>query len=254
MKYCKYCDTDKLLDDFNRSASANDERQNKCRTCERVYRENNRQRRKENSDRYRAENKDELKAKNDIWRANNKEKTAEMNRDWRRRRPEVSRAQKQRYYKENKEKINEYRKQWRKENIDKVREYHRKHAAEQRRTNPQYALRHRLTIRVREVLKGSYKSKSVEALTGCSYNELKKHMESKFTEGMTWKLFLQGKIQIDHIRPCCSFDLTKPEEQAICFHYTNLQPLWPQDNKKKLSEDLKMKKARMLEKDEISSV
>ena len=31
--------------------------------------------------------------------------------------------------------------------------------------------------------------------------------------------------QIDHIKPCASFDLSKESEQKKCFHYTNLQPL-----------------------------
>jgi len=31
---------------------------------------------------------------------------------------------------------------------------------------------------------------------------------------------------IDHIKPCNSFNLSEPGEQALCFHYTNLQPLW----------------------------
>jgi hypothetical protein len=42
-----------------------------------------------------------------------------------------------------------------------------------------------------------------------------------------------GLWHVDHIRPCASFDLTDPEQQAICFHYTNLQPLWAIDNIKK---------------------
>jgi hypothetical protein len=65
-------------------------------------------------------------------------------------------------------------------------------------------------------------------LTGCEFTFLKDYLEAKFKEGMTWKN--HGEWHIDHIRPCCSFDLTIEEEQKKCFHYTNLQPLWAQEN------------------------
>lgn len=35
---------------------------------------------------------------------------------------------------------------------------------------------------------------------------------------------------IDHIKPCSSFDLSKPEEQECCFHYSNLQILSAKEN------------------------
>jgi len=38
---------------------------------------------------------------------------------------------------------------------------------------------------------------------------------------------------VDHIRPCASFDLSDPEQQRQCFHFTNLQPLWDEINLEK---------------------
>ena len=63
----------------------------------------------------------------------------------------------------------------------------------------------------------------------CSPVELKKYLESKFVEGMTWET--QGKWHIDHIIPVSS---VKTEEYIYkLYHYTNLQPLWSKDNLRK---------------------
>jgi len=47
---------------------------------------------------------------------------------------------------------------------------------------------------------------------------------------MSWNNYTYIGWHVDHIKPCCQFDLSKPEEQAKCFHYTNLQPLWAEEN------------------------
>jgi hypothetical protein len=68
-------------------------------------------------------------------------------------------------------------------------------------------------------------------LIDCTIEELWTHLKRKFTEGMTKENY--GKWHIDHIIPCASFDLTDPEQQEKCFHYTNLRPLWAFDNMSK---------------------
>jgi hypothetical protein len=35
---------------------------------------------------------------------------------------------------------------------------------------------------------------------------------------------------IDHIRPVASFDLLDLDQQKLCFHYSNLQPLLAAEN------------------------
>ena len=60
--------------------------------------------------------------------------------------------------------------------------------------------------------------------------DLKLHLENQFVDGMNWNNYGKNGWHIDHIKPCASFDLTDPKQQKICFHYTNLQPLWAIDN------------------------
>jgi len=56
-------------------------------------------------------------------------------------------------------------------------------------------------------------------------------MEGLFKPGMTWENY--GEWQVDHKIPCVNFDLAKESEQYRCFHYSNLQPLWAEDNLRK---------------------
>jgi len=79
----------------------------------------------------------------------------------------------------------------------------------------------------------SKKSKTSKNLLGCSLEVLKFHLECYFTKGMSWDNYGYYGWHIDHIKPCAAFDLTDPEQQKQCFHYTNLQPLWAEDNMKK---------------------
>lgn len=97
------------------------------------------------------------------------------------------------------------------------------------------ALRGRLRSAV--LSKGAKKMASTISLLGCSINHLKSHLESQFAPGMDWSNFGRKKgiqcWEIDHILPCASFDLTDPEQQKRCFHFTNLQPLWATENRRK---------------------
>ena len=72
------------------------------------------------------------------------------------------------------------------------------------------------------------KSKTYEIL-GCSYEDFKIYIENHFKDGMTWEN--KGAWHIDHIIPTCT---AKTEEDLIRLnHYTNLQPLWAEENLKK---------------------
>lgn len=112
-------------------------------------------------------------------------------------------------------------------------EYHRNYRRQRQARDPAFRTLLLLRRRLRHAVKsqGTKKSSSTLNLAGCSPQKLRYHLESQFTDGMSWDN--QGKWHIDHIRPCKSFDLTDPEQQRKCFHYTNLQPLWAIDNLRK---------------------
>ena len=90
-----------------------------------------------------------------------------------------------------------------------------------------------LRTRMRLALNNSNKADTTQNLLGCTTEELKAHLESQFTDGMSWDNYGMNGWHIDHIIPCSSFDMLDPEEQRECFHYTNLQPLWAEDNLRK---------------------
>lgn len=47
---------------------------------------------------------------------------------------------------------------------------------------------------------------------------------------MNWENYGYYGWHVDHIQPCNTFDLTKPEELKQAFNYKNLRPLWWNEN------------------------
>ena len=92
-------------------------------------------------------------------------------------------------------------------------------------------LRARVVMALRR--QGVRKSTRTKELIGCSIATLKTHLESQFKDGMSWENHAKKGWHIDHIKPCASFDFTDIKQQKECFHYTNLQPLWCNENWKK---------------------
>jgi len=122
---------------------------------------------------------------------------------------------------------------WRKKNRKKINTYMKKYEKERKKKDPLFKLVKTLRNRLNSALsrKNVKRNTSIIELTGVSLLFLKSYLEGKFTEGMTWEN--HGEWHIDHIKPCCAFDLRNYEEQKKCFHYTNLQPLWAKDNLQK---------------------
>lgn len=98
------------------------------------------------------------------------------------------------------------------------------------RQNPEWRLVRNLRRRLNFVLGGKRKCEATMNLVGCTSGQLIRHLETMFHGGMTWDNYGRAGWHVDHRIPCDFFDLSKPEEQKRCFHYSNLQPLWAGDN------------------------
>lgn len=126
-------------------------------------------------------------------------------------------------------KNNEASRAWRKKNPDYSNVYTQVRRAE----DPNFKIAFNLRARLRLAVKLNIKAGSSVRDLGCSIDEFKVYIASKFQPGMTWENYGQFGWHIDHIQPLCSFDLTNREQFLKANHYTNLQPLWATDNHKK---------------------
>lgn len=137
------------------------------------------------------------------------------------------------YYQSNKDHLLAKRADYYSKNLDKVIECNLKYKKKRYKSDPAYRMLEVLRCRQRAALNGELKTAPTREALGCSFEYARQHIENKFTEGMTWDNYGLHGWHVDHIIPCASFDLTDPDQQRQCFHYTNLQPLWAEDNLKK---------------------
>jgi hypothetical protein len=81
--------------------------------------------------------------------------------------------------------------------------------------------------------RGSNRAGSAVKDLGCTYEELRAHLEDQFEPGMAWENYGRKGWHIDHVVPLAWFDLTIRDQFLSAVHYTNLQPKWARDNESK---------------------
>lgn len=113
-------------------------------------------------------------------------------------------------------------------NPEKIKEKNRRQSQ-----NINRRIRNSLNKRIIEALlktKNS-KSKNLFEYIGCNIYFFKKWIEYQFVDNMNWNNY--GKWHFDHVKPCCSYNLSNQEEVKECFNWKNIQPLWANENIKK---------------------
>ena len=177
---------------------------------------------------WREANPEELAARKRAYREANPEKVAAGLKAWQEANSEKEAARKKTYRETNREKELARKKAYREANREKVAARKKAYIA----NNPQAKAAINLRVRIGLALRAANASKSARTveLLGASIEEVRAHLEAQFKLGMSWDNWSLEGWHIDHIKPCASFDLTDPEQQKVCFHYSNLQPLWAKDN------------------------
>lgn len=103
-----------------------------------------------------------------------------------------------------------------------------------RKGDSNFKLAHYLRSRVTKMLRRGQKAGSAVRDLGCSIADFRTYLENGFYvhpitgEVMAWGNY--GKWHVDHKRPLDSFDLTDRTQFLQACHYTNLQPLWAEQN------------------------
>ncbi len=224
VKVCNKCKEEKLLTAFPKKKEIKCGYNGICICCckERliVYRNNNRGLINSRQNEKRKNNIEESRAKARANRKKTIDRRNEMERKWWHKN-KVRLIEKHKiYYQKNKKVLN-------KKNLESTKK--------RLKTNPIFKLKVNLRTRVYYAFKyvGKRKSETTEKLLGVPFELVKQHMERQFTKGMNWGNHGSGKGRwhIDHKIPLAS---AKSEEELITLcHYTNLQPLWQEENQQK---------------------
>jgi hypothetical protein len=249
-KVCSKCGIEKPFCEFYKDGQKKDGLSSSCKICVnnrvKIYKEKNPDKLKQtkqneylkNIEKYRNNHK-EWKNKNPDYTINysksyydeNKKQLLEKQKKYYKSNKDSILKKCQEYVKNNREKTSKNQKEYRDKNKERLQEYSNQYKKERRHTDVIFKLRNNLSHRTRQIFKyfNTEKKDKTFDIIGCSPEFLKEHLENQFISGMTWEN--KNKWHIDHIIPLSSAK-TEDELYKLC-HYTNLQPLWAEDNLKK---------------------
>jgi hypothetical protein len=171
--------------------------------------------------------------------------TREVDRQWKLNNPELSRENVARYRKRNPHMVKIISEKCRKKRRQNGKckayrstpEYRERTRRNHRRFRKNNLFLVSTRSRYSKLIPKLHRHWEADELLGADDVTVRKHIESKFKEGMTWDNF--GEWHLDHTIPCKAkhpltgdyiFDLTKPSHQKVCFNYQNLQPMWASEN------------------------
>lgn len=202
LRCCRYCKLELELINFVKNKKHVTGYSSECLSCARI-RTNN----------YYAMNKTKVNERHKKHYVNNKDKTLKKHKE---------------YNKNNKDKIRLQQAIYNQNNIDKVRIYRNEYSKSRILTDVNYKLRKRVSSAISNRLINGKGKKSFLDEIGYTILELRTHLESKFTKGMTWENYGKGGWEIDHIIPECLFKYNNMTHPAFkfCWSLNNLQPLW----------------------------
>lgn len=199
------------------------------------YYQQNKQRFAEKRKQRYEEKKEQIRESHDQYVAANKDKISKRNKKWRESNKALLKQKAADYYQANKDKCNAAEREYRRNNPEAARQYlirNKEHINQLRRDRynaddvTKISMKARTQIQ-RAVKYGATKEYTSMEYLGCTADELKQYLESKFQPGMTWENY--GTWHIDHIRPLAKLKDNPDLISELC-HYSNLQPLWATDN------------------------
>ncbi len=137
------------------------------------------------------------------------------------------RVRKLHYYNSNRQEASIRARDYKLNNREHLNEYQKKKI----RKDLNYRLSKNLRNRLNQILRKNKTDRVGSAVKdlGCIVSEFKIYIEELFRDGMSWENY-GTTWHLDHIIPLCNFDLTNREHFIKACHYTNLQPLWKEDN------------------------
>jgi len=208
---------------------------------QKIYRENNKKKEvdyyntnKEKIKAYQQANKEKIKATRKLYNKKNKEKIKATKKKYIELNRERLLIQKREHYATNREQILIRRKVLSNnpENIKHRRAKDRERYNKKYNTNPQFRLSRNMSRVIGRSLKNK-KGAHWEELVGYTIENLIKHLEKQFVNGMTWENY--GEWHLEHKTPQSVFNYTDPGHRDFkrCWALKNLQPMWAKDNLKK---------------------
>lgn len=197
MKICNKCNTEKPIDEYHKQHTAKDGTRNICKMCV-----------SEEQKKYLKNNRDSILTRKKQYRESEEGK-------------KIRKEQRRRYYLLNKTIENKRSNEWNKTHQEDIRNYNKQYSKEYYNKYPYLRAWRRILHNSLRNLGQIKEDKTIELL-GYSALELKEHLESLFTDEMTWDNY--GEWHIDHIKQVNSFDNDTPP--SIVNALSNLRPLW----------------------------